>query len=108
MIKFTETAETLECDVFGYSSDGRSCLEIRVPNTTYEAMKAKFADNTAFSTVDDSGNLYDQSAYCKLIEIRDKLDGNIHIIMGKKTETELLQEQLAALQAQINAANEGV
>lgn len=87
------------------------------------AVKAAFTDNAVYrrewesiTGVDENGEniigveTEDLSAYSLAFDVVDKRNGNCIAIMGKPTETELLQAQLAAAETAmvegVNSINE--
>lgn len=73
--------------------DDRESKSITV-SMDYGTAKELFVDNIVWSILDDDNTEYDNSDFCLAGDITDHRDGTITVKMGKKTQVELLQEQL--------------
>ena len=99
-----------QAPVHRYSGQDREWRKITV-TATVEEVKAAFADGAAYShewdsqvTAEDGSQTMevvsqDLSAYSVAGDVVDTRDGNITVYMGKPTELELVQAQLAAAEA---------
>lgn len=73
--------------------DDRESKAITV-SMDYGTAKNLFVNDIAWSILDDDNTEYDNSDFCLAGDITDHRDGTITVKMGKKTQVELLQEQL--------------
>lgn len=93
--------------------NGRSCLSMTF-ESDYATLKEKFTEGVQYSVVadeqtDDGENTqaeYDKSDYCLPIKFTDNCNGKFEVIMGKKTATELLEEENAQLMFELLTGEE--
>ncbi|MGI5823983.1 MAG: hypothetical protein ACOX7J_00260 [Bacillota bacterium] len=116
-IKFSDETAFDCISVFARKAGQRSIIEIKL-NSTYADVSAKFIDNAQYGIVEtetvtaEDGtesvvtNTYDKSEYCVAGNITDHRNGAITVIMGKKTEVEILQEQVGVSEQELQAAIE--
>lgn len=112
-IKFASSEVIATKEVSAFLKNGRSLLKI-VLETDYATARGLFADGISYAVsetvVDENGQEttaeYDKSEYCKVFEIADHCNGEITVTMGKKTATELLEEENAQLMFELLTGEE--
>ena len=76
----------------------RDALVIEITGSDYAELSAFFVNDAAFAVVDDNGT-YDKSKYCVAGAITDHRDGRCTVVMGVKTDKEIMDSLLNDLVA---------